>query len=163
MKRLIAIAWAAVLIALAVGCKSAPDPQSEAQLIQNDEQQWNQDYIGKDPDKLASYYADDAVLMAPGMSPAVGRDSIRAELKAIVSDPALSLKFRAAKIEVAGSGDLAWTRGAYEMTMTDPQTKKVINDHGSYVATYRKDQNGSWKVVADIATSEVPPGQPATM
>jgi hypothetical protein len=43
------------------------------------------------------------------------------------------------------------------MAMTDPQTRQVINDHGSYVTTYRKQPDGTWKAVADIATSEVPP------
>ena len=42
------------------------------------------------------------------------------------------------------------------MTMTDPNSKQVINDHGSYVTTYRKQPDGSWKAVADIASSEVP-------
>jgi hypothetical protein len=43
------------------------------------------------------------------------------------------------------------------MTMTDPSSKKVIDDHGSYVTTYSKQPDGSWKAVADIATSEAPP------
>jgi hypothetical protein len=46
------------------------------------------------------------------------------------------------------------------MAMTDPQRKQVINDHGSYVTTYRKQPDGAWKAVADIATSEVPPPAP---
>jgi len=158
MKRLITIAWAAVLLAMAAGCSRVPDPQAEAQSIQNAEKQWNQDYVSRDLDKIIGHYADDAVLMAPGMPAAVGRDSIHAVIQTFVADPALSLKFTASKIDVAGSGDLAYTRGSYQMTMTDPQTRKVVNDHGSYVTTYRRDQDGNWKAVADIATSEVPPG-----
>jgi ketosteroid isomerase-like protein len=57
---------------------------------------------------------------------------------------------------VAGSGDLAYSRGTYTMTMTDPKTKKPVTDHGSYVTDYRKQPDGSWKAVADIVTSEVP-------
>jgi predicted dinucleotide-utilizing enzyme len=48
----------------------------------------------------------------------------------MVSEPALSLKFQA-KIEVAKSGDLAYTQGSYIMVMADPQIKEVIHDHGS--------------------------------
>jgi hypothetical protein len=44
--------------------------------------------------------------------------------------------------------------------MTDPQTRQVINDHGSYVTTYRKQPDGAWKAVADMATSEVPTPAP---
>ncbi len=43
------------------------------------------------------------------------------------------------------------------MTMTNPATKQPLSDHGSYVTTYAKQADGSWKAVADIATSEVPP------
>jgi hypothetical protein len=52
---------------------------------------------------------------------------------------------------------MGFTQGSYTMTMTDPSSKKVITDHGSYVTTYAKQPDGSWKAVADIATSEVPP------
>jgi hypothetical protein len=46
------------------------------------------------------------------------------------------------------------------MTVTDEATHRVINDHGSYVTTYRKQPDGSWKAESDIATSEVPPMPP---
>ena len=75
----------------------------------------------------------------------------------MTADPAVSLKFQANKVDVASSGDLAFTQGTYTLTMTDPHTGKVINDHGSFVTTYRKQSDGSWKAVADIATSDVPP------
>ncbi len=159
MRRWMTVAWVAVALAMAVGCNRGRDTAADAQAIQETEKQWNQDYLSKDADKLTAYYAEDAVLMAPGMAPSVGRESIRATLKEMVADPALSLKFTAAKIDVADSGDLGYTRGAYVMTMTDPQTRKVVQDHGSYVTTYRKGGDGKWKAVADIATSEAAPGQ----
>jgi ketosteroid isomerase-like protein len=72
----------------------------------------------------------------------------------------MTLKFQAARVEVAKSGDQAYTQGSYAMTMTDPASKQVVNDHGSYVTTYRKQADGTWKAVADIATSDVPPPAP---
>ncbi len=152
-----------VAMAMTIGCGHGADHrtdvQAEAQAIQNLEKQMNQDCAAKDADKIAGYYADDAVLMPPGLAPSVGRESIRATLRQMAADPAMTLKFSTAKIDVAESGDLGYTRGAYVMTMTDPQTKKVIHDQGSYVTTYRKQTNGAWKVVADIASSEVMPVQ----
>jgi ketosteroid isomerase-like protein len=78
----------------------------------------------------------------------------------MVADPTVSLKFQPTKVEVAKSGDVAYTQGTYTLTLTDPQTKQLINDHGSYVTTYRKQPDGTWKAVVDIATSEVPPPTP---
>jgi ketosteroid isomerase-like protein len=97
---------------------------------------------------------NDAVLMAPGSPSAQGKDAVRAELQAMMKDPALMLQFHASKIDV--SGGLGYTQGSYTMKMTNPKTHKVMDDHGSYVTTYRKQADGSWKAVADIATSEVP-------
>lgn len=107
-----------------------------------------------------AFYADDEVLMAPGMEPFHGKDAMRAGLKDMLADPAVSLTFQSSKVEVAQSGDLACTQGSYKLTVTDPATHKPINDHGNYVTTFRKQADGSWKAVADIPSSAVPPLMP---
>jgi ketosteroid isomerase-like protein len=105
-------------------------------------------------------YADDVVLMTPGSDPVHGKDGVRTSLKGMLADPAISLTFQASKVDVAKSGDLGYTMGSYKLTVTDPTSHKPINDHGSYVTTFRKQSDGSWKAEADIATSEVPPMPP---
>ena len=133
---------------------TAASRDADAQSLNANEMQWNQEYAAKDLDKIMAHYSDDASVMAPGMPSAAGKKAIRQLLKGMLEDPALSLKFHATKVEVSKSGDMAFTQGSYTMTMTDPSSKKIITDHGSYVTTYRKLANGSWKAVADIATSE---------
>ena len=162
MKRLMIFCAAAAITLFATACSDTADTHAaDVKAIQANEAQWNEDYLAKDAAKLASHYADNAVLMIPG-SPAVsGGDAIRANATQMASDPAMSLKFQASRTDVAKSGDLAYTQGTYTITMTDPQTKHIINDHGSYVTTYRKQADGSWKAVADIASSAVPPPVPA--
>jgi uncharacterized protein (TIGR02246 family) len=127
---------------------------ADTQALTANEMQWNQDYLAKDLDKIMAHYADDVIVMAPGMPAASGKDAVRQLLKGMLDDPAMSLKFHASKVEVSKSGDIGYTQGSYAMTFTDPATKKVINDHGSYVTTYRKQADGSWRAVADIASSE---------
>lgn len=158
----ITLCGVALLSMLVAGCsQNAPDTrEADAKALKDLETQWNQDFASKDVDKLAAHYADNAVLMGPGMPASSGKDAIRAELKEMLSDPALSLKFEASKVEVAKSGDLAYTQGSYTMTMTVPGSKQTMNDHGSYVTAYSKQPDGTWKAVADIATSEVPPTPP---
>ena len=152
----------AALLALLTACnQTGADTTADAQALKDNETRWNQDFAAKDADKLTAHYADDAILMSPGMPASNGKDAIHKLLQGMVTDPALTLKFSASKVEIAKSGDLGYTQGAYTMTMTDPASKQVINDHGSYVTTYRKGADGSWKAVADIATSEVPPPPPA--
>jgi len=152
----------ALLGLVLTGCSQmAPDTrEADIKALKDNETQWNQEYVSKDAEKLAAHYADDAVLMSPGVPASIGKEAIGKTLKEMVTDPALSLKFQASKVEVAKTGDVGYTQGSYTMTMTDPNSKQVIHDHGSYVTTYRKLPDGSWKAVADIASSEVPPPAP---
>ena len=154
-----------VMLALGIaGCNQASQTadthDADVQAIKDNEAQWNKDFQAKDADKLAAHYTDDAVLMSPGAAPMIGKDAISTGLKQMVSDSALSLSFTADRVEVAKSGDMGYTQGSYTMTMTDPATKKPINDKGSYVTVYKKQADGSWKAVSDIASSATPPGPP---
>ena len=58
-----------------------------------------------------AFYADDAVLMTPGVETVHGKDALRDGLKDMLSDPAVSLTFQSSKVDVAKSGDLGYTAG----------------------------------------------------
>jgi uncharacterized protein (TIGR02246 family) len=157
MKRYISLCAITLIVSLATACNQTVDRDAEAKAIQADEAQWVQDFASKDVEKIVSHYADDATFIVPGMPPISGKDAIRNFDKQMVSDPTLSLKFQSSKVEVANSGDLAYTQGSYTMSMTDPQTHQPINDSGSYVTTWRRRPGASWKAVSDIITSNMPP------
>ena len=159
MKRIAALTAATAIACTLIACSSQPADTHDADVkaIQAAETQWNQDYAAKDTTKILAHYADDAVLMTPGMPSSHGITAVSTAVKEMVADPALALKFQSSKVEVAKSGDIGYTQGIYTMVMTDPASKQVIHDHGTYVTTYRKQTDGTWKAVADIATSEVPP------
>jgi len=151
---------AAALFLAACSPSAAGTNDADAKALKDLEAQWNQDFASKDVGKLLAHYADNAVLMSPGVPASVGKDAIRKMMTDFVSDPNLSLKFQASRAEVSKSGDMGFTQGSYTLTATDPATKQVVHDHGSYVTTYSKQADGSWKAVADIASSEVPPPAP---
>jgi len=161
MKRFATLCAIATMALPLTACNQTADTHdADVKAIQDNEAQWNQDWAAKDQDKIMAHYADDAILIVSGSPSSSGKEAIRTALKPMVADPALSLKFHPNKVEVAKSGDVAYTQGTYTLTLTDPQTKQVVNDHGSYVTTYRKQPDGTWKAVTDIATSEVPPPAP---
>jgi uncharacterized protein (TIGR02246 family) len=159
MKRLISLSTIAAIAWTLTACNPTPAPapnthDADVKAIQDYETQWVQDWASRDAARIIAHYADDAILMVPGAPPTSGKDAIQKSLAGMVADPALKLTFQSSKVDVATSGDLGYTQGSYTLTLTDPQTKKVVNDHGSYVTTYRKEAGGSWKAVADIATSD---------
>jgi uncharacterized protein (TIGR02246 family) len=158
-KRWMTIVGAAMLTTLAAGCKPADTHDADVQAIRAVETEWNQDYGSRDVAKLMTHYSDDAVLMAPGMEPMTGKSNIQTLIQRMAADPSMSLKFEATVVDVAKSGDVGYTQGTYTMAMTDPGTKQLMHDHGSYVTVFRKQADG-WKAVSDIATSAVMPGVP---
>jgi uncharacterized protein (TIGR02246 family) len=165
MKALATLCSTAALALAITACNQASTPapdthDADVKAITDLEAQWNKDYAAKDGDKLAGYYANDAILVVPGTPSVSGKDAIVEDLKHMLADPALSLTFQPTRVDVAKSGDLAYTLGKYQLTVTDEATHKVINDHGSYVTAYRKQPDGSWKAESDIATSEIPPTPP---
>jgi uncharacterized protein (TIGR02246 family) len=136
----------------AEAAKPGADTAAIEQALRANETQWNADYAAKDAAKLSAHYAPDAALMSPGAPIAIGSDAVKRDLTAMTSDPALSLSFAPDKVDVAASGDLAYTRGHFTMTATDPATKKVGTTTGSYITIYKKQADGSWKAVEDIVT-----------
>jgi ketosteroid isomerase-like protein len=106
--------------------------------------------LAKDSAKVNSYYARDAVIATAGRPAA--KDS-RAVFKAIrddVADPNFKMSLSNEKTEVAGSVDLAYRRGSFTITFTNPQTKQVENAAGTYLTVFRKQADGSWKTVEDF-------------
>lgn len=137
------------------------DTAAEERSIRASEAQWVQQIAAKNVEAMVAHYTDDAALMPPGMPAAKGKEAIRAMLKMMLDDPNVKLTFSPDLVSIAKGGDLAYSQGSYEMTMTDPATKKPVTDKGSYVTVYRKQADGRWLAAADINTSSVPPAAPA--
>jgi uncharacterized protein (TIGR02246 family) len=165
MKDFATLFGVAILASTICACNQArqalPDTHdADVKAITDTEAQWSQATAANDFEKAISYYAEDAVLMTPGAEALEGKTAIGSAMRARSKDPAFSLHFKTSKADVAKSGELGYTWGAYQLSVTDPETHQVIHDHGSYVTTYRKQRDGSWKAEADIASSAVPPAKP---
>ena len=156
MKRSASLCTLAVVsLLLLAGFASPKSRDADLKSLRDNESQWNQDFVAKDAAKIAAHYADDAVLLNSGEPTVHGRTAILGVFTGMVSDPAFTLKLTTVSVDVSDSGDLGYTRGTYIFTITDPQSKQVIHDHGSYVTVYRKAADGSWKATTDVSLSEV--------
>jgi ketosteroid isomerase-like protein len=156
MQKVILLVGAAVAALSASGCtKSAQAPADPAKIeasIRAQEAQWQKDYAAKDVNALAGHYSDDAALGGPG-DPLATTDADRKKvLQNLVSDPNLKLTFAADRVQVAQSGDYAYSRGHYSMTMTDKATSKPMSSEGSYLTVYKRQPDGVWKAVEDFVT-----------
>ena len=129
----------------------AEDAKMEQTLRDLDEQ-WSKAAAAKDVDKTVSYYSEDAVVMPPNAPRATTKEAIRAIWKDLLTDASISWKTK--EVEVAQSGDIGYTSGTYEVTMTDP-TGTPVRDRGKYLEVWKKQADGTWKCVMDMWNSDL--------
>jgi uncharacterized protein (TIGR02246 family) len=113
---------------------------------------WSKAAGEKDAAKFASFYAENAVLMAPGMAATKGRDAIQQAFAGLSQDPNFALSFAPTKIVVAKAGDQAYEIGDFQMTTSDKK-KKPSTLKATYVVVWGKQMDGSWKCLVDAPTT----------
>lgn len=160
-----AIALASAALA---GCAAAPEKPSEEEVRQQilaQEQAWQDAFAKRDGEALAGFFAEDAAVASPGQQLVRGKDSIREEMTKMAADENLKITFKANKVGVADSRDLAYSRGQFLMTATNPDTNQPQSSQGYYLTVWELQQDGSWKAVEDFVTPgpSLPVSERATM
>ena len=149
-----------LLLSLTAACQkqTVADTRStdEATLRKLDEE-WSKAAGAKDLEKTVSFYTDDALVMPPNIPVLQGKEAARAMWKGMFSVPGFGGGWKATRVEVAKSGDLAYVTGRYEISETDA-SGRALTDTGNYLEAWKKQADGNWKCVADMFNSEVAPG-----
>lgn len=142
-----------------VGCtpeKMEPDDRAaEVEKIRSLELAWATATREKDLEAAISNYAPDAVMMPPGQPMVSGAEAVRKSWTDMLALKGFEMTWQPLNVEAAKSGDLAYVRGSYEMTLPGPQGEPV-KDKGKYLTVWKKQANGEWKTVADIFNSDLP-------
>lgn len=110
-------------------------------------------YKAKDSAKVVAQYADTAVMVVPGAPAIQGHDAIVKAVADSINDPAFSIDFTNSGTDVAMSGDLGYTHGTFRVSITDPDTKKPVSMAGNYTTVFKKQADGGWKAINDIASA----------
>ena len=100
---------------------------------------------------VAAIYADDARILMPGRPLISGMSEILAFWKAALDGPVEAITLDTAHIEV--SGDLAYGLGSNTI-MLKPTGEAPRQERGKYVAVYRRQLGGAWKVVVDSYSND---------
>lgn len=154
------LAGCMALLTFALGCqRQAPETTAAIESKLKDlDAQWSKAAAAKDLDKTVSYYASDAIVLPPNAPAATTKDAIRGVWKDMITNAGFAGGWTATRVEVSGSGDLAYLSGTYDFTLNDAKGKPV-KDRGKYVEVWKKQTDGSWKTVADIWNSDPPPAR----
>lgn len=150
------IACVSLLAALG-GCSSSAVPdlaKAEAEVRAADAQ-WREAAAAHDLERTVSYWSDDAQLLVPGAPPIVGRDAIRKFVSDAFAAPDFSITWVIDKVTIAKGGDLAYGTGTNQISLTTPDGKHVVEQNKA-VEVWRREADGSWKCVVDVATPAPP-------
>jgi uncharacterized protein (TIGR02246 family) len=119
-------------------------------VIRATDSAWGKAVAAKNADQIATYFADDASLLAPGAPVATGKDAIRQTWSAMMGTPGFALTFAPDKITVVG--DAAYEIGEYQLTTIDKSGKPHVAK-AKYITVWGKQPDGSWKAVIDAPTT----------
>jgi ketosteroid isomerase-like protein len=153
---------AAVLVLPALAACQQPaavDSAKEEAAINAQIDVLNAGLKAKDADKVVSIDAADVRGYGGGPDTS-GKDEDLKNNKAAMADPGYAGSVKVEHTEVAKSGDLAWQSGTWDFSGTDPATKAAAHQAGHWVAAWRKDKDGSWKMAA-VSAASAPPAAPA--
>jgi ketosteroid isomerase-like protein len=143
-----------LVLLVTAGAMLAQTNQQELDAIRAADAAWLKVYAAKDLAKSVAFCDEQGSMLAPNAPIAIGKDAIA---KAIASDFANdNITWHANKVGVARSGDLGYTSGTYEDTFKDASGKGVP-DKGKYLTVWKKEADGSWKVLFDMSNSDLPP------
>jgi uncharacterized protein (TIGR02246 family) len=152
-----ALAGGLALIGMQTACQvlqPQADAKNEENTVRQADMDWSKAAASKDVDKVVAYYAEDGAIYAPNAPIAAGRPAIKVAWTGMVNLPGFMVNWVPSRVEVARSADVAWSTGTYTMTSSVPGSSTT--DHGKYVAVWKKQQDGSWKVETDIFNSDLP-------
>jgi uncharacterized protein (TIGR02246 family) len=110
--------------------------------------------ISGDASRWAALYANDAVIMPPNSATAEGRGAIETWLKAL---PVVITEADGEALEVDGTGDLAYVRGTYAMSMKVPSVAQPVRQDGKFLQIYARQPDGTWLLARDIWNANAPP------
>jgi ketosteroid isomerase-like protein len=102
-----------------------------------------------------SYYADDAVELPNGVAALQGKETI-AQTMGFLDQKENQLSWTPVGADMAASGDLGYTYGTYEFRSKDKDGKLSVA-HGKYTSIWKKQKDGSWKVVLDMGNASPNP------
>jgi ketosteroid isomerase-like protein len=156
-RSLMKLGKAALLAMIVLGAALYGSAQNHkaAEAIKTADQQWLAVFAAKDLDKSVAFCAEDGAVLAPNSPIAQGHEAIRSSFAGFFKLPGLKISWVTDKVEASKSGDLGYSSGTYEMSFKDP-SGKTVSDHGKYVTVWKKQSDGSWKVVRDIFNSDLP-------
>jgi ketosteroid isomerase-like protein len=126
---------------------------AESASIHSEADAWFKAIAAKDLEKTLSFYAPDAQYLPAGHPAATTPDERRRLWVQDYGTPGFSSDEVTTKIEVARSGELAYQRGNYVVSVQD-EKGNTSKSSGKFVVVWKKQAGGQWKAIVDIDNAD---------
>ena len=130
--------------------------KAAAESVRRADQDWLKVFAAKNLEKSVTFCDEKGAVLSSNAPIANGREAISKLFRGFFALPDLKITWAPNRAEVARSGELGYTSGSYDMTFTS--SGKTVTDKGKYVTVWKKQVDGSWKVLLDIFNTDLPPG-----
>jgi ketosteroid isomerase-like protein len=152
---LAAAAVAVVLVHARATAQSRPDTTAAAAAILKADADFAESVAQRNRERFLTFLADVTTFNGGTPGEIHGRDTVMKEWADFFEPGGPTLTWTPTKGEVVGAGDLGYTTGQ-SIFRARAADGTVQERHGEYLTVWRKQRDGSWKVVFDTG-STLPP------
>ena len=131
----------AVIVLFATGAFAT---DNDVRLIEDTYDEWVRVTNTKDIDRWWTFVAPGAVFTPPGEPVLQTEEAIREFYERSFADPIFSLDCRQQSVEMADSGNMAWSRGSCNATFTNSNGQEATVK-SRWFKVWLKQADGSWK------------------
>ncbi len=144
----------AILGLLALGILSCQpktvDQAAEAEKLMDLSREWSRTATEKNTEKVITYWAEDALLMAPETPTLEGRTAIRQMVEESMRIPGFEVSWEPQSAYVSKGGDLGYViiKNYFKVPADTLGNIRTIYNKG--VEIWKKQEDGTWQNVVDI-------------
>ncbi len=148
-----------VTLLLTAACSPPPPPppdlEAELAALHAAASAYHAAATAKDAARVVTLYDEDAVMVPPNADLVDGLQGVKGYRFGFINTPGVALHFEIVRAEVSASADMGWTLALGDITINRPDGT-VGSDLIRDFHVWKKQADGSWKVVADIWNSGIP-------
>src|SRR5215831_5583018 len=154
LRNIAAVSVLSVALAAGSAAAQAPSPtlQAAADQIVKSDAAFAQSVADKNREKFLSFIADVTTFNGGSANELRGRDAVMKAWADFFAPDGPTLTWTPLKGEVIGAGDVGYTTGRSLYRQKDA-AGKVTERNGQYLTVWRKQADGSWKVVFDAGST----------
>jgi ketosteroid isomerase-like protein len=145
-----------ICLGLLPACAPAQEKVDEAALLMKLDRDFDTAAAEKGVDGWVEYFAPNGSMLSDTSAPTTGPSAIRAEMEPVFKDSTFSLRWHPTKAELMIPGVIGYTVGRWERSRKNKEGT-WMKSTGTYSTTWKKQPDGSWKIVLDSGVSDGPP------